>query len=328
MDLKIEPELEQCLPPLPEIQYQKLKASIEKKYDPAKPIVLWLERPRTIVDGHHRYRACQETGQEPTTVEESFASLEDAVLYALQRQIEQRNLTTAQLIEIQEQMMGIEERKRLDSEAKAAMLKGDNQYQSSPTDTESGGHLSREVAEQIASKANVSGREVYRVHRVQGGGCPELVALMSSGEVGAGTADLFIRAIPEKEKQKEIIESGGLGAVLMVSRGVRKAREEKNRTKREAARAERERKETEESARKFDSFNEGAKEKMAEAARSVEKAIQSANGGCLLPNVIEMWCNDCGWGFDVYLPMPSGPFCPYCKNENVTRRDQEWNPRE
>jgi len=123
MDLKIEPELEQCLPPLPEIQYQKLKASIEKKYDPAKPIVLWAERPRTIVDGHHRYRACQETGQEPTTVEESFASLEDAVLYALQRQMEQRNLSAGQLVMIQQQMMSIEDQKRLREEAKENQIR-------------------------------------------------------------------------------------------------------------------------------------------------------------------------------------------------------------
>lgn len=202
------------MPPLPEMQYQKLLASIKKKYDPAKPIVLWKERPNTIVDGHHRYRACQDAGREPTTIEESFASLDEAVLYALQRQIEQRNLTTAQMILITEQMMSIEEKRKMEADAKNATSPGINQYTKRSTDEASDDHLSKEVARKVAEKAQASTREVYRVHKIQNEGAPELVSLVESGEVCSDYADRFVKMIPDKSSQKAVIESGGQKAVL------------------------------------------------------------------------------------------------------------------
>ena len=92
-EYKINPDLEKCLPPLSDIEFTKLKLSIETQgYDEAKPIVLWKEFPDTIVDGHHRYKICRELGIEPVYIVKSFDSLDKAILYTLQRQIEQRNL--------------------------------------------------------------------------------------------------------------------------------------------------------------------------------------------------------------------------------------------
>jgi hypothetical protein len=153
-ELKIDPELEKCLPPLPEVQYQKLRASIEKKYDPAKPIVLWKERPNTIVDGHHRYKICQELGIEPPTVTESFESLDAAILYTLQRQVEQRNLTAGQLVSVYEKMLSIEDKQRLEQEAKEgqiANLKQGNERPVSEHDADTG--LSREESSKLSTLA-------------------------------------------------------------------------------------------------------------------------------------------------------------------------------
>jgi len=44
---------------------------------------------------------------------------------------------------------------------------------------------------------------------------------------------------------------------------------------------------------------------------------------------MELWCNDCNWGFDVYLPLPdgiTGTICPYCGRQHVDKREENWTP--
>lgn len=46
---------------------------------------------------------------------------------------------------------------------------------------------------------------------------------------------------------------------------------------------------------------------------------------------LELWCNMCNWGFDVYLPLPDGlseAICPYCGGPDVDRREENWTPTE
>ena len=313
MDLKIEPELERCLPPLPEIQYQKLKASIEKKYDPAKPIVLWSERPRTIVDGHHRYRACQETGQEPTTVEESFASLEDAVLYALQRQIEQRNLSAGQLVMIQQQMMSIEDQKRLKLEAKESQGERTDLNLSAPGAERLG---SREVAKKIAEKAHVPIREVYRINRLKERAAPELLNLVQSGEVSSRYAERFSDAVKSKDDQKEVICSGGKDAVNDMASAQR--REENLERK---ARKEQEEKQLE----ALRSTKTAIDKDVKEFQEYIKDTFGDSTDICVRGAKVEMWCSDCKWGFDTYNPN-TVQCCPYCAGKNIVKREPDWWP--
>lgn len=309
-ELIIDPELEKCLPPLPEVQYQKLRASIEKKYDPAKPIVLWKERPNTIVDGHHRYKICQEFGIEPAVVVESFQTLDDAIVYALRRQVEQRNLSAAQLVVIQEQINDIEKMKVDADNARLSNLKNSVIETVPRTDSIK---TTREVAKQIADKAGVDPSTVYGVHAVRKEGVPELNEMMISGEVGVKTAKQFVKHVPDKQKQSEIIHTGGIRAVKDVARQAQKEREDK--------------KEADE-RRKFQEFNQRVAQKTAEAHHTIDLIMDAAGDGCLMPNMAELWCSDCRWGFDVFLPIPSEKsHCPYCEGENITKRESSWNPR-
>lgn len=219
-EYKINPELEKCLPPLSDMEFEKLKISIQTQgYDEAKPIVLWKEYPDTIVDGHHRYKICREFGVEPSYVVKSFESLDKAILYTLHRQTEQRNLSPAQLVEIAEQMIPLEEKIKMEEEARAAQTKGDNQYTKSlglpgiPTLKES-----KKVAVKIAEKAGVSPATVYRVHAVHKSGSPKVIELMSKGELAAKAADDFVRIVPSKEEQTKIVENGGVEAIKQTVR--------------------------------------------------------------------------------------------------------------
>ena len=317
-ELKIDPELEKCLPPLPEVQYQKLRASIEKKYDPAKPIVLWKERPNTIVDGHHRYKICQELGIEPTTVDESFASLDDAVLYTLQRQIEQRNLTADQLIHIAEQAMSIEERLEMERVAKENLKTNiGNQNRAMPSVQWTEGIESASVSKQIADKANVGQRTVERLNFVRKNAAPEIVDKIYSGEFSSRAGIDLVKALPDKDKQANLLKDGGIKAVKDAVLIARQEDAAKRASQKES-----------EELKKFNEFNKTVAEKTVDVQRKMAKVFAASGGGCLMPNLSEMWCDDCRWGFDVYLPVPSDPCCPYCAGTNVTKRDPEWNSRE
>ena len=208
-EYKINPELEKCLPPLSDMEFEKLKTSIQTQgYDEAKPIVLWKEYPDTIVDGHHRYKICRELGIEPSYVVKSFESLDKAILYTLHRQTEQRNLSAAQLVEIAEQMIPLEEKIKMEEEARA--------HQGARTDLsdpKSPMLESKKIAVKIAEKAGVSPRTVYRVHNVKEKGASEVKELMSKGELSAKAADDFVRIVPSKEEQTKIVENGGVEAI-------------------------------------------------------------------------------------------------------------------
>ena len=213
-EYKINPELEKCLPPLSDMEFEKLKTSIQTQgYDEAKPIVLWKEYPDTIVDGHHRYKICRELGIEPSYVVKSFESLDKAILYTLHRQTEQRNLSAAQLVEIAEQMIPLEEKIKLEEEAKAAQNVGRPKKEVGAQESPSSDRTTKKVAVKIAEKAGVSPRTVYRVHNVKEKGASEVKELMSKGELSAKAADDFVRIVPSKEEQTKIVENGGVEAI-------------------------------------------------------------------------------------------------------------------
>src|SRR4051812_31397825 len=72
--IKINDEYAKLVPEIPQSDYQSLKASI-KENGLFVPIIL--NQYGIILDGHHRYRACQELEIEPRTMEREF---EDSLL--------------------------------------------------------------------------------------------------------------------------------------------------------------------------------------------------------------------------------------------------------
>jgi ParB-like chromosome segregation protein Spo0J len=60
-----------------------------------------------------------------------------------------------------------------------------------------------------------------------------------------------------------------------------------------------------------------------EADRETPRAIRSV---CLMPNARELFCEDCQWGFDTFLPEPGPVSCPYCKGNRIVKRIDDWSP--
>jgi hypothetical protein len=207
IQLKMIPALEQCLPPLSEKDYQRLKNSISKRgFLPSHPIVTWKEMTNTIVDGHHRYQACKELGIEPEICEESFKSLDDAMLYTLECQISQRDLTAAQRIKISKQMDAIEKDK-LEQAAKEHQISGLKHGSETPIPVSTLGGGTAEVAQIIANKAHVAVGRVYEYQAVERDGVPELKEMMDTGEISTKAANVIVKNVT-KEQQEELVSDG------------------------------------------------------------------------------------------------------------------------
>jgi len=97
MELKINKEIETYIQRLNDEQFGRLKNSIQKD-GLLTPIETMADG--TIVDGHHRYKACKELGIEvQTRILPLIKTVEDAIDYTYRVNIMRRQMNTYQLVE-------------------------------------------------------------------------------------------------------------------------------------------------------------------------------------------------------------------------------------
>ena len=72
INLKIDPEFQNQIPPLTDDEYKQLEENILKEGKLLSPLIVW---NNTLVDGHNRYAILQKHPEIPFTVhEKEFAS--------------------------------------------------------------------------------------------------------------------------------------------------------------------------------------------------------------------------------------------------------------
>lgn len=89
MQLAINPELKNIIPPLTFDEYATLEQSILSE-GCREPLIVW---EGAIVDGHNRYEICNRYNIEFKTQDKSFESLDDAKIWMIDNQKGRRNLT-------------------------------------------------------------------------------------------------------------------------------------------------------------------------------------------------------------------------------------------
>jgi len=92
--LKIDPEFQTLIPPLTDDEYKRLETSlVSNGWEGWRgPILVW---NGVIVDGHNRYRICQEHGIAYTTKKMHFSDRDAAKLFIIDNQLKRRNLPPA-----------------------------------------------------------------------------------------------------------------------------------------------------------------------------------------------------------------------------------------
>ena len=89
MKLKINPEFKKCIPSLTEDEFQTLEKSLINE-GCRDAIVIWNS---TIVDGHNRYKICQDQELDFNIIEREFDSEDAAKIWIIDNQKGRRNLT-------------------------------------------------------------------------------------------------------------------------------------------------------------------------------------------------------------------------------------------
>jgi ParB-like chromosome segregation protein Spo0J len=99
LKLKIAEEYQALVPAQTEQEYESLKQSIkENEFWGSNPIVINSEN--IILDGHHRYRACQELGIELRTTIAKFENKLQEKLFVINSNLRRRHLNSFQKVEL------------------------------------------------------------------------------------------------------------------------------------------------------------------------------------------------------------------------------------
>jgi protein gp37 len=150
------------------------EAMREHGYDRAEPIVLWHGRD-VVVDGHTRLAAAKAAGLDQVYVAKTeFADEDDAVLYAIQRQKNRRNIDPARLVTLVPDIYARMKRQR----------GGDRKSQESKTSMEVFDR--KNTAQEVAEVVGVSKAQIERIVAIADE--PELVELVARGETSIRAA--------------------------------------------------------------------------------------------------------------------------------------------
>ena len=94
INLKIDPEFQNQIPPLTDDEYKQLEENILKEGNLISPLIVW---GNTLVDGHNRYEIVQEHPEISfSTMPLPFESREEVLAWICKNQLGRRNLTPEQ----------------------------------------------------------------------------------------------------------------------------------------------------------------------------------------------------------------------------------------
>ena len=143
-DVTINPEYEEMVPPLTEEEYDRLKNSIKEVglYERIK-----INQDNVILDGHHRFKACLETGVMPKFEPKHFASKLDEEIYVIEANVIRRQLTT-----YQKTVLGTKLEPLISKKAEENMLRGKTLAK----------NLAKVRTDEVVAKKIGMNRETYR----------------------------------------------------------------------------------------------------------------------------------------------------------------------
>ena len=189
INLKIDPEFQNQIPPLTDDEYKQLEENILKEGKLLSPLIVW---NNTLVDGHNRYAILQKHPEIYfSTMPLRFENREEAIAWICRNQLGRRNLSPEQ----KRYLLG----KQYEAEKKAAKIFRGNQYTLAK---KSGGahddnhHSGKKTCDRIAEENGVSKDTVIRASKYMRGVeiaeelMPGLKQSILSGQTKVSKADI------------------------------------------------------------------------------------------------------------------------------------------
>lgn len=222
-ELKVNPRFEKFSPKKKPDEIEELKNSLKKKGYVGSPILTW---HGFIVDGHNRYKVCQELGIEidlEKNVEElelgDFAEEIDAMDWMLTHQLSSKNLSPGEKLAMMDEF---KEEVRIENEKKRLSTLKQNQTTNRSLQLEASNENNRDRSlntdRQTAQKAGVGVGTVARYNKVMNSNDEELKEKVKTGQVTVNKAYEEVRKRETRVcktcgKEKKIIDFFGNDAI-------------------------------------------------------------------------------------------------------------------
>lgn len=184
-ELKRDRAFEELFVPLEKDALTRLKANIERE-GCTESVYTW---NKVIVDGHNRYRICQETNTPFPVTEMEFADKDEAILWMIDRQLGRRNLSP-----YERTTLALKREEMYARKAKARQRAG-KKFDGVPHNCAEG-EGKGETREHIAKEAGVSHNTVARVKRLIAKADDDTKRKLRRGEMSIN------RAITELDKKE------------------------------------------------------------------------------------------------------------------------------
>ena len=203
INLKIDPEFQNQIPPLTDDEYKQLEENILKEGKLLSPLIVW---NNTLVDGHNRYAILQKHPEIYfSTTPLQFENREEAIAWICRNQLGRRNLSPEQ----KRYLLG----KQYEAEKKAAKIFRGNQYTLAK---KSGGahddnhHSGKKTCDRIAEENGVSRASVLRAsHYTRGidiadNLSPGIKQKVFSGEVKFTNEEMSKLVLSSPDKRQDV----------------------------------------------------------------------------------------------------------------------------
>ena len=232
MELKIDPEFRDKIPPLTDAEFEQLEENILADGEVYEPICVW---NGTIVDGHNRWKIVQEHPEIPyRTREMDFADKWEAFEWMYKKQLGRRNLSDEQRTMLMGNMLSV--RKKRVGAPDGNKNRCENNLVKNTELKKDQKAIKEGTAGEIAKELGVSEKTVRNAEKfAEGIDALEKISKEASGKIlngGSGVAKKDVMALPYlgEEQQKKFAEaviSGNVKETKQKSGFTSKMREQK-----------------------------------------------------------------------------------------------------
>jgi hypothetical protein len=200
MNIKIDPEFRDLIPPLSEVELKQLHDNISDN-GCLTPLVVWKEEG-VLLDGHNRYAFCNECGLEYDVKELKFPSRDQAKDWVILNQLGRRNINPKVASYLRGKLYISRKRSVTNPEGiggKSNKIDG----------CQSGNHPRDKTIQVVARETGVSPRTIAR-DADYAEACETVnvtTAAMASGEEKRSRSEIIATARPDKVKPKRVVKT-------------------------------------------------------------------------------------------------------------------------